>query len=63
MIKQVVGYEGELRFNTSMPDGVPRKLLDVTRLEKLGWRPSISLKKGLEDTYAWYLDNLETIKM
>lgn len=56
-IKQVVGYEGKLTFDTVKPDGAPRKLTDVTRLENLGWRYSVDLKEGLQKTYKWYFDN------
>ncbi len=57
MIKEVVGYAGEIRFQPEMPDGMPRKLLDVSRLNALGWSPSIDLKDGLASTYSWYLEN------
>jgi GDP-L-fucose synthase len=57
LIKEIVGYDGEIRFNPDMPDGTPRKLLDVSRLTALGWRPSISLEEGLRSTYRWYLEN------
>lgn len=56
MMKDVIGFEGEIRFNPEMPDGTPRKLLDVTRLNSLGWHPSISLRQGLLKTYEWYLE-------
>lgn len=56
MIQRVVGYEGELTFNTSMPDGTPRKLLDVSKLTSLGWKASISLEEGLRRTYHWFVD-------
>ena len=59
MIKNIVGYEGELSFNEEYPDGMPRKLLDITRLNTLGWQSSIKLKDGLKDTYKWY-QSLET---
>lgn len=52
-IKQVVGYEGEIQFDTSKPDGTPRKLLDVTKLTNLGWSARTTLKEGLEKTYAY----------
>jgi GDP-L-fucose synthase len=52
---RVVGYEGELVFDTSKPDGTPRKLLDVSRLDKLGWTASIPLETGLAGTYRWFL--------
>jgi GDP-L-fucose synthase len=53
-IKGVVGYKGQITFDTSMPDGTPRKLLDVSRLNKLGWQASISLREGLKDAYRWF---------
>jgi len=54
-MKEVVGYKGKLTFDTSKPDGAPRKLIDVTRLEKMGWKYSVDLKEGLATTYEWYL--------
>ena len=54
MIKSAVGYGGGLRFDPSKPDGTPRKLLDVSRMNGLGWRPRIPLKAGIESTYAWF---------
>lgn len=54
LIRDVVGYKGEIVFDTTKPDGTPRKLLDVSRLHALGWRARIPLRKGLEQTYAWY---------
>ncbi len=56
-IKEVVGYEGDFRFNPDMPDGMHRKILDVSRLTDMGWVPSVSLRQGLELTYDWYLEN------
>jgi GDP-L-fucose synthase len=61
-IVSTVGFEGDLHFDTSKPDGTPRKLLDVSRLFALGWRPQISLSEGLRQTYAWYLEH-ETISV
>jgi len=58
-VGKVVGFNGDLIFDTSMPDGTPRKLLDVSRLSKLGWQAKISLAQGLEDTYRWYVDHIE----
>lgn len=52
---EVVGFRGRLVYNREMPDGTPQKLLDVARMNALGWRPRISLKEGLRDAYAWYL--------
>jgi GDP-L-fucose synthase len=54
LIKEVVGYHGAIVFNPAMPDGMPRKLLDVSNLTTLGWKPSILLRQGLEMTYRWY---------
>lgn len=54
---KVVGYEGKIVFDTSKPDGTPRKLLDVSKLRSLGWAASIPLEKGLRDTYAWLIQN------
>jgi GDP-L-fucose synthase len=55
LIKEIVGFEGEIRYDNSKPDGTPRKLLDVSRLESLGWRSRISLREGIEETYKWYV--------
>jgi len=54
LISKIAGYEGELRFDPSKPDGTPRKLLDVSRLTATGWRPSKNLEQGLTETYNWY---------
>ena len=61
-IVDVVGYEGELVFDTTKPDGTPRKLLDNSRIEGLGWTPNTSLHDGLATTYQWFLDNEETFR-
>lgn len=55
LIRDTVGYKGELDWDTSKPDGTPRKLLDVSRLHGLGWKHKISLPEGVKDTYNWYL--------
>lgn len=62
VMKRVVGFEGELVFDTSKPDGTPRKLMDVSRLKALGWQASISLEEGLTSTYQWFLDNQERLR-
>jgi GDP-L-fucose synthase len=54
IIQAVVGYAGAVSWNISMPDGTPRKLLDISRLTQLGWQPRISLQDGIKKTYAWY---------
>ncbi|PON99304.1 hypothetical protein TorRG33x02_048470, partial [Trema orientale] len=56
LVKEVVGFEGELVWDSSKPDGTPRKLMDSSKLLGLGWSPKISLKDGLVDTYKWYLE-------
>ena len=61
-IQAVVGFEGELVFDTSKPNGTPRKLLDVSRLNSLGWQAQTDLKPGIEKTYAWYLENVDTLR-
>ncbi|MBI9070775.1 MAG: GDP-L-fucose synthase [Melioribacteraceae bacterium] len=62
VIKEVTGFEGEVVYDTSKPDGTPRKLLDVTRLHELGWKHKISLKEGIERAYKWYLENEERFR-
>jgi len=56
-IADVVGYTGEIFWDSSKPDGTPRKLLDIGLLSGLGWKPEISLADGIRDTYRWYLEN------
>jgi GDP-L-fucose synthase len=56
-IKEVVGFKGELYFNTDKPDGTMKKLTDVSKLHSLGWKHKVELKDGLEKMYAWYIDN------
>jgi len=59
-IKRVVGYEGDIKFDKSKPDGSPRKLIDTSKLSELGWKHSIKLEDGLERLYEWYkMDNLK----
>jgi GDP-L-fucose synthase len=57
------GYQGRLVFDASKPDGTPRKLLDTTRLTALGWRPKISLKAGIQSTYAWFREHLAEARL
>jgi GDP-L-fucose synthase len=58
-IKAVVGFGGNIELDPSMPDGTPRKLLDISTLRRMGWAPRISLSEGLKSTYAWYDQNRE----
>jgi GDP-L-fucose synthase len=57
VMKQVVGYEGKLTFDAAKPDGAPRKMIDITKLKKMGWEYTVDLKDGLKKTYTWYLKN------
>ncbi len=57
LICDVVGFDGKLVWDKTKPDGTPRKLLDVTRIRKLGWQPTIPLRKGIAQTYEWFLAN------
>jgi GDP-L-fucose synthase len=55
-MKQIVGYEGKLTFDATKPDGAPRKLINITRLKRMGWEYGVDLKEGLVETYKWYSD-------
>ena len=57
LVCEVLGYEGQLVFDTSRPDGTPRKVLDISRLRALGWKPCIGLREGIASAYAWFLNN------
>ena len=59
IVAEIVGYKGEVFWDTSRPDGTPRKLLDVSRIMRTGWKASISLHDGIEDTYKWYLEHVK----
>jgi len=54
LIKEITGFEGEIRWNSAMPDGTPRKLLDISKITALGWTPEVSLKDGITKVYEWY---------
>src|SRR5262249_28170679 len=56
-IKDIVGFTGDVTFNAGMPDGMPRKLMDVSRAARLGWKAKVSIPDGLRRTYTWYLEN------
>jgi GDP-L-fucose synthase len=58
-VKRVVGFEGELAWDTTKPDGTPRKLMDVSRIQALGWRARTDLEAGLAKTYDWYLRHID----
>ena len=62
LIGEVVGYQGNVTFDASKPDGAPRKLMDSSRLEKMGWKAGIGLRDGLVDAYKWFLDNQDKFR-
>ena len=57
MVRDAVGYEGEIAWDTTQPDGTPRKLMDGTRIRELGWEPKVPLPEGIADAYQWFLKN------
>jgi GDP-L-fucose synthase len=61
-IKVVIGYQGTLKFDSTKPDGTPRKLMDVSKLEKNGWKAKILLINGIHDTYSWFLAHQDDFK-
>jgi GDP-L-fucose synthase len=58
LVKKTINYQGEIIWNSSYPDGTPRKFLDSSKISNLGWKPKISLEEGLKSTYAWYLASI-----
>ena len=56
-IKEIIGFKGELYFNTDKPDGTMKKLTDVSKLHSLGWKHTVDLKSGIEKMYDWYKNN------
>tara|TARA_X000000950_G_scaffold284954_1_gene389398 strand:+ start:2145 stop:3089 length:945 start_codon:yes stop_codon:yes gene_type:complete len=62
LIKEIIKYDGELKFDVSMPDGTPRKLLDSSKILSLGWKARITLKDGIESTYNWFLNNQDFLR-
>jgi nucleoside-diphosphate-sugar epimerase len=63
LVAKVTGYHGKIRTDPSKPDGTMRKLMDIGRLDKMGWRASIELEQGLADTYQWYLANMQSARI
>ncbi len=61
-VQNIVGYKGKIEWDTEKPDGTPKKLLDVSRMDKLGWRYSTDLVEGIKKTYEWFLKNIENIR-
>jgi GDP-L-fucose synthase len=62
MIADIVGYEGEVKYNREYPNGTPQKLLDSSKIRELGWEPKITLEKGIKSTYEWFIENYENIR-
>jgi len=62
MTAEVVGYEGVLKWDKKKPDGTPQKLLDISKIKRLGWEPKIDLIDGIENVYEWYLENTKVLK-
>ena len=58
LVSDIVGFKGSIKWDSDKPDGTPQKLLDVSRLNKLGWQPKIKLKAGIRQVYQWYLDQI-----
>lgn len=63
LVARVTGFEGEITTDPSKPDGTMRKLMDVSRLKDMGWAPRIGLERGVEETYRWFLENVETARL
>jgi len=62
IVRDVVGFEGEIVYDASKPDGTPRKLVDTAKINGLGWQARTDLRKGVEDTYRWFLDNVKNLR-
>ena len=61
-VKRAVGFGGKIRWDTSKPDGTPRKLLDVTKIRGMGWKPKVTIEDGIASTYDWFLKNAPEAK-
>ncbi len=61
-IQNIVGHKGEIVWDESKPNGTPRKLMDVSKLHRLGWHHNINLDEGICKTYSWFLDNIDSLK-
>ncbi len=62
IIQKVTGHQGEIIWDSSKPDGTPRKLMDVSKMKEMGWKYTTELQQGIEKTYAWFLENIKNIK-
>lgn len=62
LIQKIVGHTGEIIWDSNKPDGTPRKLMDVSKMEQAGWKAKVNLKEGIERTYSWFLENIDSFK-
>ena len=61
-IAEVVGYEGLIMWDTEKPNGTMRKVMDVSRIKSTGWEPKVSIRKGIELTYEWFKENVDSVR-
>jgi GDP-L-fucose synthase len=61
LVRDIVGFTGNIEYDASKPDGTPRKLVDVSKINALGWRAKIGLRQGIESTYRWFLENVDAL--
>ena len=61
-IQKVVGHKGQIVWDSSKPDGTPRKLMDVSKIKEMGWQYATELEEGIKKTYQWYEENIDSIK-
>jgi GDP-L-fucose synthase len=62
VIQKIVGHSGEIIWDDTKPDGTPRKLMDVSKMHDLGWKHKVKLEDGIQETYNWFLENIENFK-
>ena len=61
-IQKIVGHQGDIVWDSSKPDGTPRKLMDISKMHALGWKHQVDLEEGIQKTYDWFLENIENFK-
>lgn len=62
LVCSIIGYKGNVVWDTTKPNGTPRKLLDISKIKEIGWQPSISLEQGIKETYNWFLENYDNLR-
>jgi GDP-L-fucose synthase len=62
LIQRIVGHTGEIIWDSTKPDGTPRKLMDVSKMTNAGWKAKIGLEEGIRETYQWFLENVDNVK-